>query len=134
MVIRRVRNRISAHFEERVTMTAKNALIGFLVIIFLGAALTVVHWSLIIVAGIIGGYLMGTKNIISAFIAGIIAWSLLFTRYVFSDYFGAVNSFINRVAGLPALPVTLVIGGILALMGALIGIYGKKVFQKQKQE
>lgn len=115
-------------------MTAKNALIGFLVIIFLGAALTVVHWSLIIVAGIIGGYLMGTKNIISAFIAGIIAWSLLFTRYVFSDYFGAVNSFINRVAGLPALPVTLVIGGILALMGALIGIYGKKVFQKQKQE
>lgn len=111
----------------------KKVILGFLAIVFLGALFTIVRWPLLIVAGIIGGYIIeDTKKALSAFFAGILAWALLFTRYVFSEYFGAVNSFINSVAGIPALPLTLVIGGILALFGALIGVYAKKVLEKQE--
>jgi hypothetical protein len=104
---------------------------GFLVIIFLGAALTMVHWALLVIAGIVGGYVIeDTKKSFYAFVAGILAWSLFFVRYVLSGYFGAVTSFVNAVAGLPALPLTLAIGGILALLGALVGGFLKKIFAK----
>lgn len=109
----------------------KKDLLGFVLIIVLGAALTVVHWSLLIIAGIIGGYFIESvkKSAVFGFIGGILAWLLLFIPYVLSGYFSAVNSFINAVAGIPALPLTLVIGGILALLGTLMGNTGKKVFK-----
>jgi hypothetical protein len=109
----------------------KKFLLGFAAIVFLGALFTLVHWFLLVVAGIIGGYLIGdTKKALTAFFAGILAWVLLFARYFVSGYFGDVNTFINTVAGIPALPLTLVIGGILALFGALIGVFGKKICEK----
>ena len=104
---------------------------GFLLIVFLGAALTFIHWTLLIVAGIIGGYLIeDTKKVLSAFVAGILAYLLLFLRYFFSEHFKAVTDFINSVAGLPALPAALLIGGILALLGALIGAFLHKTLKK----
>jgi hypothetical protein len=104
---------------------------GFLVIVVLGAALTIVHWFLLVIAGIIGGYIIeDSKKSFWAFFAGILAWSLFFVRYSFSGHFGAVVSFMNAVAGLPALPLTLIIGGILALLGALIGRFLKKISKK----
>ncbi len=109
----------------------KKDVLGFVLIIVLGAALTIVHWSLLIVAGIIGGYFIESmkKSAVLGFIGGILAWSLLFIPYLLSGYFSAVNSFINAVAGIPALPLTLIISGILALLGALIATTGKKVFK-----
>ena len=94
------------------------------------AVLAFVHWSTIIVAGIIGGYFIEDvkKSALLGLVGGIVAWSLSIARFVFSDYFGAVNAFINAAAGLPALPVMLIIGGILAMLGALIGAVGKKAF------
>lgn len=105
-------------------------ILGFVVIVVLGAALTVVHWVLVVIAGILGGYLIENfkKSALFGFVGGILAWLLLISRFAFSGHFGAVSSFINAVAGLPALPLTLVIGGILSLLGALIGATGKKVF------
>lgn len=101
----------------------KKILLGFFTIVFLGALLTVVHWSLLTVAAVIGGCLIGdSKKTLSAFFAGILAWTLLISRYLFSGYFGTVNEFINKVAGLPALPLVLVIGGILSVLGALVGV------------
>ena len=112
-------------------MNVKRPVAGFLIIVFLGALLTLVYWPLLIVAAVIGGYFMeNAKTALSAFLAGICAWMLLFARYFLSGHFGAVNSFINSVAGLPALPVTLVIGGILSLLGALIGITLYKILKK----
>ncbi len=104
---------------------------GFLVVVFGGALLTMVYWPLLIVAGIMGGYLIeDTKKAVTAFVGGVLSWSLLFLRYAFSGHFGAVNSFINAVAGIPALPLTLVVGGVLALLGALIGVTAKKILRK----
>lgn len=106
-------------------------IIGFLIIVFLGALLSTLHWSLLVVAAVIGGYLIeDTKKAVSAFLAGIFAWGLLLSRYVFSPHFGAVNTFVNSVAGLPALPLMLLIGGILSLLGAFIGVTAKKAFKK----
>lgn len=108
----------------------KKDVLGFGIIIVLGAVLTYVHWSLLIVAGIIGGYFVESakKAAVLGFIGGLLAWSLLFIPYLLSGYFSAVNSFINAVAGLPALPLTLVIGGIIALLATLIG-YTSKTFK-----
>ncbi len=109
----------------------KNLPIGFLVIIFVGALFALLYWPLLIVAGIIGGYIIqDTKKALLAFLAGILAYSLLFLRYISSGYFGDVNTFISSVAGIPALPLILVIGGILALLGALIGATLYRVFKK----
>ncbi len=109
----------------------KKVLAGFAVIIILGAALTFIHWSLLIVAGILGGYLIKDvkKSALLGFLGGIISWSLLLVRYILSDYFSKVNAFINAVAGLPALPLTLKLGGIFALLGALIGAFARKVLK-----
>jgi hypothetical protein len=109
----------------------KNLPIGFLVIIILGALFALLYWPLLIVAGVIGGYIIqDTKKALLAFLAGILAYSLLFLRYTSSGYFGDVNTFISSVAGIPALPLTLVIGGILALLGALIGATLYRIFKK----
>jgi hypothetical protein len=97
-------------------------ILGFILIVFAGAVLTVVYWPLLAVAGILGGYLMDSfKKSFSAFIAGILSWALLLSPYLLSGSFGAVNAFMSSVAGLPAAAFTVVIGGILALLGALIG-------------
>ncbi|MBU7025027.1 MAG: hypothetical protein HXS40_12775 [Theionarchaea archaeon] len=108
----------------------KKDFLGLVVIIVLGAALTVVHWALVVVAGILGGYLIEDfkKSALFGFLGGIFAWMLLIARFAAFAHFGAVSSFINAVAGLPALPLALVIGGILSLLGALIGATGKKAF------
>lgn len=104
---------------------------GFLVIVFGGALLTIVYWPLLTVAGIMGGYLIeDMKKAATAFVGGVLSWSLLFLRYIFPGHFGAVNSFINAVAGIPALLLTLVIGGILALLGALMGVTVRKILKK----
>ncbi|MGC1121665.1 MAG: hypothetical protein WBA22_11285 [Candidatus Methanofastidiosia archaeon] len=105
-------------------------ILGFVVIVVLGAVLTVIHWVLVVIAGILGGYLIEDfkKSALLGVVGGVLAWLLLISRFAVSDHFGAVLSFINAVAGLPALPLTLVIGGILSLLGALIGATGKKVF------
>jgi hypothetical protein len=109
----------------------KHFISGFLVIVFLGALLTYVYWPLLIVAGIIGGYLIqDTKKALSAFVAGILSYCILFLRFIFSGYFGKVTTFINSVAGVPALPLTLIIGGVLALLGALIGVSLYKIYKK----
>ena len=106
----------------------KKDVLGFGIIILGGAVVTFVHWSLLIVAGIIGGYFVESakKAAVLGFIGGLLAWSILFIPYFLSEHFSAVNSFINTVAGLPALPLTLVIGGILALFAALMGNTAKK--------
>ncbi|MGD2246760.1 MAG: hypothetical protein PVF58_00015 [Candidatus Methanofastidiosia archaeon] len=110
-------------------MNMKKVLYSVFIIVFLGAALSIVHWSLLVIAGILGGYIIEeTKKALTAFIAGILSWLLLFTRYFTSGHFGQVSTFINNVAGIPAFPLVLVIGGILALLGALIGVTGKKAF------
>lgn len=107
----------------------KKVLTGFFIIVFLGTVFTTLHWFLLVVVSIFGGYIIeDPKKAVSAFFAGILAWALLIFRYMLSDYFGAVNTFINAVAGLPALPLTLLIGGILSLLGAFIGVTAKKVF------
>lgn len=105
-------------------------ILGLVVIVVLGAALTIVYWALVVVAGILGGYLIEDfkKSAFLGFVGGVFAWLLLIARFALSGHFGAVSSFINAVAGLPALPLTLVIGGILSFLGALIGATGKKVF------
>ena len=109
----------------------KNFIVGFSVIVFLGALFALLYWPFLIVAGVIGGYVIqDTKKALLAFLAGILAYSLLFLRYVSSEYFGDVNTFISSVAGIPALILTLVIGGILALLGALIGATLYKIFEK----
>ena len=109
----------------------RHVILGFLIIVFLGALFTYVYWPLLIVAGIIGGYVIqDTKKALSAFVAGILSYCILFLRFVSSDYFGKVSTFINSVAGIPALPLTLIIGGILALLGALIGVTLYKIFKK----
>jgi hypothetical protein len=106
-------------------------LVGFLIIVFLGACATAVYWPSFAVVAIVGGYLIeDTKKALSAFVAGILAWSLLFLQFISSEHFGAVHTFISSVAGIPALPLTLIIGGILALLGALIGVYLHKIFKK----
>jgi hypothetical protein len=107
----------------------KRTVYGVLIIVFLGAALSVVHWSLLVIAGILGGYIIeDTKRALIAFIAGVLSWFLLFTRYFISGHFGQVSTFINNVAGIPALPLVLAIGGVLALLGSFIGVTGKKAF------
>ena len=109
----------------------KNFVVGFLAIVFLGALFALLWWPLLIVAGVIGGYVIqDTKKALLAFLAGILAYFLLFLRYITSEYFGDVNTFISSVAGIPALVLTLVIGGILALLGALIGATLYKIFKK----
>lgn len=108
-------------------------LLGFLVIVFGGAGLTLVYWPLVVVAAVIGGYLMEhgkwVLSALSALVAGCLAWSLLFVRYALTGYLGMVNHFINAVAGVPALPLTLLIGGVLALLGALIGMTLRKLIK-----
>ena len=105
------------HLSSRI-----RTILGFILIVPVGAVLTVVYWPLLAVAGIMGGYLMGSfKKSLSAFIAGILSWTLLLSPYLFSGSFGAVNVFMSSVAGLPAAAFTVIIGGILALLGALIG-------------
>lgn len=107
-------------------------LLGFFIIVFLGAAATLVYWPAFVVVAIIGGYLMeDAKKALSAFVAGILAWSLLFLQYISSEHFGAAANFISAVAGIPALPLVLIIGGILSLLGALIGVYVHKILKKE---
>lgn len=108
----------------------KKDILGCAVIVVLGAALTVAHWVLVVIAGILGGYLIEDyrKSALLGFVGGVLAWLLLVLRFAGSGHFGAVLSFVNAVAGLPALPLTLIVGGILSLLGALIGATGKKAF------
>lgn len=107
----------------------KKVVYGVVIIVILGAVLSVVHWSLLVIAGIVGGYIIeDTKKAAISFLAGVVSWSLLFTRYITSEHFSKVSAFINEVAGIPALFLVLIIGGILALLGAYIGVMGRKAF------
>ena len=112
---------------------SENVVLGFLLAIALGFLLDLTRlWFLMLVAGSACGFLakQGFKSFVAGFAGIVIAWSIYFLDYAIASSFVTFIGFIGAAIDLPGevlVIATLLIGGSLGGIGALVGAFATQM-------